>query len=135
MAELTINGIKFNINPNDYYGNCINTKIVPLETKQESNDKPDIEYLQEMVNNNKDWNKIINIIDVDFNNAEITDIENNTISLKTISDLLNIIQQQNNEINKLKKDMDLLVSYSMAYNWGPNTPNTDFYENQTVYVN
>lgn len=108
MANLTINGIKFTINPDLYSGNYVNSPIVPVETKKISSNKPDIEYMQKLADANEEWSKVVNIIDVDFNSAEIENVDGTVISINNIGQLLKIISDQN---KKIQESHDAKVSF------------------------
>lgn len=99
MANLTIEGVKFTINPNMYNGNYTSSPLVPVETKQISANKPDIDYMQNLANEGKDWQKVVNVIDIDFNGAELSDVDGKDIQISNFAQLINVIQ---GVVDKLK---------------------------------
>lgn len=116
MANLTINGIKFTVNPDLYSGNYVNSPIVPAETKKIASNKPDIDYMQKLADANEEWNKVVNIIDVDFNSAEVENVDGTVISINNIGQLLKIISDQNKKIKEHNaevsfKDGELTITF------------------------
>lgn len=118
MANLTIEGVKFTIDPNMYSGNYTNTPLVPVETKQISTNKPDIEYMQKLANEGKDWQKVVNVIDIDFNDAEIENVEGESVKISNFAQLINVIQGL---VDKLKDHTDNGTSIDVEYNEVNNT--------------
>lgn len=110
-ANLTIDGIKFTINTDQDYSNYSNSVLVPVETKKVSENKPDIEYMQNLANNEQEWNKVVNVIDIDFNEAEIKDIDGNTVNIKNAGNLLKVLSNQSDKIKELI-DNKLDIEYS-----------------------
>lgn len=121
MAKLIIDGIEFEIDENQYSGNYVSSRIVPAETKKVNENKPDIEYMQTLVNSGEEWNKVINAIDIDFNSAVVDVADGGKKTIKNIGNLLSIIKDLGEKVKTVNNNQ-MSVSYKdgVLYMGNPN---------------